>query len=185
MLSALLKPLVSSWLASAQPQASSAPTVKQAPPPEPILQPAQVASDSGVKFDLSARALEMVDAASAADGSSDSGMAPASASGLQPASQQAPASASTARGAETSARPESLSDTPAPSRTADQSINPTEEERARAWAIRGMDRERLLSLVDTLKVTPKADPAAREVAQHTAGQPHVQASPLPDRVVSA
>lgn len=61
--------------------------------------------------------------------------------------------------------------------TGDLSGNPTEEERARAWAIRGMDRERLLSLIDTLKVAPKADAAEKEVARYAAAQPQIQASP--------
>ena len=58
-----------------------------------------------------------------------------------------------------------------------EASDPTEEERARAWAIRGMEREKLLSLVETLKVNPKADPAQKEVAEHTAAQPLVQAAP--------
>ena len=52
---------------------------------------------------------------------------------------------------------------------------------ARAWAIRGMERERLLELVETLKVTPKADPAEKEVAESTAAQAYVQAAPASDR----
>lgn len=61
---------------------------------------------------------------------------------------------------------------------------PTDQGRARAWAIRGMDRDKLLALVSTLNATPGADPAEKEVARHTAAQPHIQIAPSSDRLAA-
>ncbi|WEF24016.1 hypothetical protein [Paracoccus sp. S3-43] len=109
------------------------------------------AQTEGVKFDLSDKALQRV-AAAAANQSSDPASAPASAEPVAAVSETA-------------------ADRPA------EAADPSEEDRARAWAIRGMEREKLLNLVDILKVTPKADPAQKEVAEHAAAQPSVQAAP--------
>lgn len=56
-----------------------------------------------------------------------------------------------------------------------------DEDRARAWAIRAMDREKLLSLIGTLNAKLSADPAEKEVARTTLAQPIVQIAPSAER----
>ena len=107
-------------------------------------------TEAGVRFDLSDQALQMVELA-------------ASSLAARPEGSQMSA-------------PRAADPEPAPFAAGERSLearDPTEEERARAWAIRGMEREKLLDLLDTLRVTPNADPAQKEVAERTALQPSI------------
>ncbi|WP_234854808.1 hypothetical protein [Paracoccus everestensis] len=153
-------------------------------------QNAQQAQPEGVTFDLSDKALQLVEDAAAAQSlvlppatQAPSGpVAPSAAPQTQPASTAAAAAPAIVapRTAPVSVRPAAepvLKASDMAARQPAEASDPTEEERARAWAIRGMEREKLLSLVETLKVNPKADPAQKEVAEHTAAQPLVQAAP--------
>ncbi|MFD2814016.1 hypothetical protein ACFSYD_04960 [Paracoccus aerius] len=141
--------------------------------------PAQAPTD-GVKFDLSDKALQLVGQAAAsgpAVPAGSSAAAPATAASASSAAQAPARAPITSRGGASSTAPEPQPVSTSPKADPLEAVDPTEEERARAWAIRGMEREKLLNLVETLKVTPKADPAEKEVAQNAAAQPSVQASP--------
>ena len=202
MVLGVLKPILSPLLPPAAPNAAPNSAVGQAAAAQQAAreaaaqqaeaqqQNAQQAQPEGVTFDLSDKALQLVEDAVAAQSAvlppatqAPSGpVAPSAAPQTQPASTAAAAAPAIVapRTAPVSVRPAAepvpeASDVEArqPAETSD----PTEEERARAWAIRGMEREKLLSLVETLKVKPKADPAQKEVAEHTAAQPLVQAAP--------
>lgn len=205
ILNPILKPLLNLAIPAATPAPASTPTpatttstvavvqaaaasqqaVRQAAETPPVASASQsspaVAQTEGVKFDLSDKALQLVEASAATQSTAPqapAAQASAAATAPAPGSGWAfrPAAASVPATTEPVA---SVSETAAdqPTETAD----PTEEDRARAWAIRGMEREQLLNLVDTLKVTPKADPAQKEVAEHAAAQPSVQAAPASQR----
>ncbi len=135
----------------------------------------------GVRFDLSDKALTLVEAASASAPAAASAqaqapaVAPVQATPVQAASASASAPARTSAGSAPAVAELPAADSTGSAREPD-APNPSEEERARAWAIRGMERERLLSLVETLKVTLKADPAQKEAAESAAARPALQAS---------
>lgn len=203
MVLGVLKPILSPLLPPAAPNAAPNSAVGQAAAAQQAAreaaaqqaaaaqqQNAQQAQPEGVTFDLSDKALQLVEDAVAAQSAvlppatqAPSGpVAPSAAPQTQPASTAAAAAPAIVapRTAPVSVRPAAepvpeASDVEA--RQPAEAGDPTEEERARAWAIRGMEREKLLSLVETLKVKPKADPAQKEVAEHTAAQPLVQAAP--------
>ncbi|GHG25569.1 hypothetical protein [Paracoccus aerius] len=167
--------------AAAAAQAASEAAAQQASADKPASQPspAQAPTD-GVKFDLSDKALQLVGQAAAsgpAVPAGSSAAAPATAASASSAAQAPARAPITSRGGASSTAPEPQPVSTSPKADPLEAVDPTEEERARAWAIRGMEREKLLNLVETLKVTPKADPAEKEVAQNAAAQPSVQASP--------
>lgn len=167
--------------AAAAAQAASEAAAQQASADKPASQPspAQAPTD-GVKFDLSDKALQLVGQAAAsgpAVPAGSSAAAPATAASASSAAQAPARAPITSRGGASSTAPVPQPVSTSPKADPLEAVDPTEEERARAWAIRGMEREKLLNLVETLKVTPKADPAEKEVAQNAAAQPSVQASP--------
>jgi hypothetical protein len=201
MVLGLLKPTLNPFLsprASAAPPASAAAAAARttasqgaAAQQESSQQNPPPAQTEGVTFDLSDQALQMVEAA-AAQSSAAPAASPAPVAATEPrVATEAPAvlapaatTPAAARAVKTSTASKAEPQAEPPSTTAAEpaaATDPSEEERARAWAIRGMERERLLNLVETLKVTPKADPAQKEVAEHTAAQPYVLAPPLPDQ----
>ncbi|QIR83990.1 hypothetical protein [Paracoccus sp. AK26] len=167
--------------AAAAAQAASEAAAQQASADKPASQPSPAqAPTEGVKFDLSDKALQLVGQAAAsgpAVPAGSSAAAPATAASASSAAQAPARAPITSRGGASSTAPEPQPVSTSPKADPLEAIDPTEEERARAWAIRGMEREKLLNLVETLKVTPKADPAEKEVAQNAAAQPSVQASP--------
>jgi hypothetical protein len=164
--------------AASEAAAQQASADKPASPPSPAQAPTE-----GVKFDLSDKALQLVGQAAASGPAAPAGSSAAAPATAVPAASgssaaQAPARAPiTSRGGASSTTPEPQPVSTSPKADPLEAVDPTEEERARSWAIRGMEREKLLNLVETLKVTPKADPAEKEVAQNAAAQPSVQASP--------
>ncbi|MDQ1900422.1 hypothetical protein RAH32_08180 [Paracoccus sp. WLY502] len=179
MVLGILKPVLNPLLSPAASNAASESSVArsaaeaQAAAQQAATQPG-VDQSEGVVFDLSDKALQQVEEAAAAQSA-------ASASPAQDAAAQTPvtsagASSGAARGASMTDKPAEEKAAPVVSRELAPS-DPSEEERARAWAIRGMERGKLLDLVERLKVTPQADPAEKEVAEHTAAQPFVQAAP--------
>lgn len=127
-------------------------------------QTSQPKAPEGVKFDFSDAALKQIKAAAL---SAETVMMSGSARSYGLSRSEAPAA--------TSAGPVE--------RSAD-AVDPTEEDRARAWAIRGMEREKLLNLVSTLNATPAANPAEKEVAEYAAAQPNIQIAPSSDRLVA-
>lgn len=188
------KPVLNPSVSNAAPNSAAARKAAEAEAAAQQAAAQQAATQSGdqqsegVVFDLSDKALQQVEEAEAARSA-------ASASPAQGAAAQPPAAAQTpattaqtpaavglsgaagrAYGASLNVKPAEekaapvVSQQPAPS-------DPSEEARARAWAIRGMEQGKLLDLVERLKVTPQADPAEKEVAEHTAAQPFVQAAP--------
>lgn len=167
--------------AAAAAQAASEAAAQQASADKPASQPSPAqAPTEGVKFDLSDKALQLVGQAAAsgpAVPAGSSAAAPATAASASSAAQAPARAPITSRGGASSTAPEPQPVSTSPKADPLEAVDPTEEERARAWAIRGMEREKLLNLVETLKVTPKADPAEKEVAQNAAAQPSVQASP--------
>ena len=167
--------------AAAAAQAASEAAAQQASADKPASQPSPAqAPTEGVKFDLSDKALQLVGQAAAsgpAVPAGSSAAAPAAAASASSAAQAPARAPITSRGGASSTAPEPQPVSTSPKADPLEAVDPTEEERARAWAIRGMEREKLLNLVETLKVTPKADPAEKEVAQNAAAQPSVQASP--------
>ena len=167
--------------AAAAAQAASEAAAQQASADKPASQPSPAqAPTEGVKFDLSDKALQLVGQAAAsgpAVPAGSSAAAPATAASASSAAQAPARAPITSRGGVSSTAPEPQPVSTSPKADPLEAVDPTEEERARAWAIRGMEREKLLNLVETLKVTPKADPAEKEVAQNAAAQPSVQASP--------
>lgn len=167
--------------AAAAAQAASEAAAQQASADKPASQPSPAqAPTEGVKFDLSDKALQLVGQAAAsgpAVPAGSSAAAPATAASGSSAAQAPARAPITSRGGVSSTAPEPQPGSTSPKADPLEAVDPTEEERARAWAIRGMEREKLLNLVETLKVTPKADPAEKEVAQNAAAQPSVQASP--------
>lgn len=197
MLSGLLKPVLSPLLSLATTGTQSPTSPATAPKPvaqsttqptvptaasEPLAQPA---SSDGVRFDLSDAALQQIRSATQAPPP----VASQASASEGPSAPQAPASDAPSRMGAAPVRADAPSDggssERAPERAADRPADPTEEARARAWAIRGMEREKLMGLIDTLKVTPKADLAQKEVAQQTAAQPQTQAAQTPERIAAA
>ncbi|GGF66859.1 hypothetical protein GCM10011402_18960 [Paracoccus acridae] len=183
ILKPVLNPLLSPSASNAAPNSAAARRAAEA------LAAAQQAAASqpgpqqseGVVFDLSDKALQQVDEAEAARSTASAAQPPAATQTPVTAVQTAAAvgssgAARSASGASRDVKPAEEKVAPVVSRELAPS-DPSEEERARAWAIRGMERGKLLDLVEKLKVTPQADPAEKEVAQHTAAQPFVQAAP--------
>lgn len=180
MVLSLLKPILNPILApavqavapasapTAQPTAAPAVTAQGTSPLQGQTQNTPPSQTDGVKFDLSDKALQLVEDAAATQASAPP--------------PQSPAAAVSPRAATEAAEPKATGASAADSA---QALDPTEEERARAWAIRGMERERLLNLVETLKITPQAEPAQKEVAEHTAAQAYVQAAPASERKTAA
>ncbi|WP_295044596.1 hypothetical protein [uncultured Paracoccus sp.] len=159
---------------AATPVAQASAAAQQPAEAPPTQQSAAPAQTEGFKFDLSDKALHLVEAAAsvqsaaplssavqAVTGPSTSSTSPAArpATGSTTASVEAPAPAPVAA--------EAAAEQPA-------QADPTEEEHARAWAVRGMEREKLLNLVDIMKVTPKVDLAQKAAAEHAAAQPSIQ-----------
>lgn len=190
----ILKPILNPSASNAAPHSAAArraaeaeAAAQQAAAQQAATQPS-AQQPEGVVFDLSDKALQQVEEANAARST-------ASASPAQGTAAQTPAAAPTpvvtaqpaaavvssdaagrAYGVSLNVKPAEEKVVPVVSRELAPS-DPSEEERARAWAIRGMERGKLLDLVEKLKVTPQADPAEKEVAEHTAAQPFVQAAP--------
>lgn len=162
------KPVLNPSVSNAAPNSAAARKAAEAEAAAQQAAAQQAATQSGdqqsegVVFDLSDKALQQVEEAEAARSA-------ASASPAQGAAGRAYGASLNVKPAEEKAAPV-VSQQPAPS-------DPSEEARARAWAIRGMEQGKLLDLVERLKVTPQADPAEKEVAEHTAAQPFVQAAP--------
>ena len=153
-------------------------------------QSARQAQPEGVTFDLSDKALQLVEDAAAAQSAAPPPVAQAPSMPVAPlAAPQTQAVPTPAVAAQAAAAPRATAPSVRPAaepvpeafdtaaRQPAEASDPTEEDRARAWAIQGMEREKLLSLVETLKIIPTADPAQKEVAEHTAAQPLVQAAP--------
>lgn len=185
MVLGLLKPLLTPAASNAAPNSAvaKAAAAQQAAAQQSASQPDSTqAQPEGVRFDLSDKALQLVEEAAQASAP------PAAAQAVEemsaavqtltaPPTATATAAPRAATASAAKAEPEASVTTAADSAEA---LDPTEEERARAWAIRGMEREKLLNLVETLKVTPRAEPAQKEVAEYTATQAHVRAAPASD-----
>lgn len=188
----LLKPILTPILRLVTPPAAPAAAAQATAVPAATIQAASVSQKpmqntpppeaEGVKFDLSDKALQLVEGAAAAQAFAPP---PQAAAAVQTSTALPAAAAASGAGASpaatASAEPKATVTAADPAKT----LDPTEEGRARAWAIRGMEREKLLNLVETLKITPQADPAQKEVAEHTAAQAYVQAAPASERKTAA